>query len=150
MMVLDDLQWSDSVSLGLVHTVLSDRKGASCVFFLGSYRDNEVHQHHILHGFHSWLSTFDVPSSTIHLDGISQENVLSLISDSLGMLPRLCLSLSQVIYRKTGGNPLFVQTFLRSLGEYHTFEHVSFMATLRLSNISNVFFNSSSQSISEC
>jgi predicted ATPase len=149
-MVLDDLQWSDSVSLGLVHAVLSDRNGASCLFFVGCYRDNEVDQHHILHGFHNWLSASDVPSSTIHLGGISQEDVLALVSDSLGMLPRLCLSLSQVIYRKTEGNPLFVQTFLRSLGEYHTFEHVSFMATLRLNNVSNVFFNSSSQSISEC
>jgi predicted ATPase len=118
LMVLDDLQWSDSVSLGVVHTVLSDMKGASCMLFVGCYRSNEIHENHVLHGFNGWLSTFNVPFSTIHLGGISQEDVLSLVSDSLGMLPRLCRSLSQVVHRKTEGNPLFVQTFIRSIGQY--------------------------------
>jgi predicted ATPase len=117
LMVLDDLQWSDPASLGLVHTVLSDMIGASCMFFVGIYRDNEVPEHHIVHGFHSWLSACNVAYSAVHLGGLPQQDVLSLISDSLGMLPRLCLSLSQVVYRKTEGNPLFVQTFLHSIGE---------------------------------
>jgi predicted ATPase len=118
LMVLDDLQWSDSVSLGVVHTVLSDMKGASCMLFVGSYRDDEVPAHHILHGFRGWLSAFNVPFSAIHLGGLSQEDVLSLVSDSLGMLPSWCQSLSAVVHRKTQGNPLFVQTFIRSIGEY--------------------------------
>ena len=114
---LDDVQWADPVSMGLIHTVLSDMKGASCVYFIGSYRDNEVSESHILHGFYSWLAAFNVPLNTVRLVALSEKDVNSLVSDSLGMLPHLCRSLSQVVHRKTEGNPFFVQTFLRSLGE---------------------------------
>jgi predicted ATPase len=116
LMVLDDLQWSDSVSLGIFHTVLSGKEGASHLLFVGSYRDNEVREDHILYEFYGWLSAFNVPYSTVHLKGLAKEDVLSLVSDSLGMLPHLSQSLAHAIHRKTEGNPLFVQTFLRSLG----------------------------------
>ena len=103
------MQWADPVSLGLVHTVLADRKGASCVFFVGSYRDNEVKPDHIIFGFYEKLSAFDVPLSTLHLDGIPEDDINAMISGTLGMFPRLCRSLSQLVFRKTNGNPFFVQ-----------------------------------------
>jgi predicted ATPase len=37
LLFLDNIQESDPVSLGLVHTVLSDRKGA--LFFVGCYNE---------------------------------------------------------------------------------------------------------------
>jgi predicted ATPase len=103
------------------------------LFFVGCYRDNEVAQDHIIHGFRNWLSSFNVPYNIAHLGGIAKEDVLSLVSDSLGMLPRLCQSLVEVVHRKTDGNPLFVQTFLRSLGEFeYIVEHVTHQPALRL------------------
>ena len=117
MIFWDDMQWCDAVSLGLIHAVLSDNRGGnSFIFFAGSYRDNEVDDEHILQGFFSWLYSFHVPVNTVSLGGLSDVDVLELVSHSLGMLPRLCDSLSQVVHRKTEGNPFFVQTFLRSLG----------------------------------
>lgn len=104
MLFLDDLQWADPVSLGLIHTVLSDRKGSSCLFFVGSYRDNEVLPQHIIFGFYDWLLALNVPITTIHLDGMPEDDVNSMISDALGILPRLCRSLSRVVFRKTDGN----------------------------------------------
>jgi hypothetical protein len=117
MIFLDDCQWSDSVSLGLIHTVLSDKPGESCVFFVGSYRDNEVKPDHIIFGFINMLSLFDVPFQNIHLDGLHESEVNRMISDALRMLPRTCQSLSQAVFRKTKGNPFFVWTFLRTLKE---------------------------------
>ena len=113
--VLDDLQWADAVSLGLMQTVLSD--SASSVFFVGTYRDNEVSSTHIMFGFFEWLSKFNVPLKSISIDGISLDDVNSMVSEVLGMLPRVCRSLSEVVYSKTKGNPFFVETFLRSLGK---------------------------------
>lgn len=46
-----------------------------------------------------------------------------MVSDSLEILPRLCGSLSQVVLRKTEGNPFFVQTFLTSLADKHLLEY---------------------------
>lgn len=118
MIFLDDLQWADSVSMGLVHTVLVDQNGASGVFFVGTYRNNEVSEAHVLHGFYSWLQKFHVPLTEIYLGGITESEVNELVSESLGMLPRLCQSLSQIVFRKTKGSPLFVQSFLQSLGTF--------------------------------
>ena len=120
--VLDDLQWADSVSLGLIHTILSEpsvsQRRTSCVFFVGSYRDNEVSDDHILHGFNGWLTNFDVPVNIIGLDsGLDESDVNLQVSESLCMLPRLCQTLSEIVFRKTEGNPFFVQIFIRSLGK---------------------------------
>ncbi|KAL3793700.1 LOW QUALITY PROTEIN: hypothetical protein ACHAWO_000510 [Cyclotella atomus] len=60
LLALDDCQWSDSASLGIVHAVLSDKEGASAVLFVGTYRDN-IPPTHIVFGFSDWLS-----SSTFH------------------------------------------------------------------------------------
>eukprot|EP00804_Cyclotella_cryptica_P023399 CCRYP_000531-RA/>CCRYP_000531-RA protein AED:0.03 eAED:0.03 QI:150/1/1/1/1/1/4/75/1330 len=117
MLFLDDLQWADPISLGVVHTVLSDLKGANCMFFVGSYRDNEVKPSHIIFGFCDQLSAFEVPITTIHLDGMPEDDVNLMISGAFGIFPRLCRSLSQIVFRKTGGNPFFVKTFLRSLAD---------------------------------
>jgi hypothetical protein len=112
---LDDLQWSDPTSLSLVHAILDDKK--SSLLFVGTYRDNEVSEEHIVNKFKGWLTALQVPQNTIHLDGITEDDVGSLVSDSLGMLPRLCWSLAQVVFHKTEGNPFFVRMFLRSLGK---------------------------------
>jgi hypothetical protein len=117
MIFFDDCQWSDAVSLGLVHTVLSDKPGDSCVLFVGSYRDNEVNPDHIIFDFIRMLSLFDVPFHNTHLDGMPESEVNGMISDALRMLPRMCQSLSQAVFRKTKGNPFFVWTFLRTLHE---------------------------------
>ena len=119
---LDDLQWADSVSLGLIHAILSEQsvpqRRASCVFFVGSYRDNEVPDGHILHGFNGMLTKFHVSLNSIGLDsGLNESDVNLLVSESLCMLPRLCRTLSEIVSRKTEGNPFFVQTFIRSLGK---------------------------------
>lgn len=115
MLFLDDVQWADQVSLGLVYSVLSEINRASCMLFVGSYRDNEVSQNHFLYEFYDRLSAFHVPLSTIHLDGVTEDETNSIVAEVLGMLPRMCRSISQVVFRKTKGNPFFVQTFLRSL-----------------------------------
>jgi hypothetical protein len=105
------------VSLGLVHTLPPDKPGESCVFFVGSYRDNEVKPDHIIFGFINMLSLFEVPCHKIHLDGIAESEVNGMTSYALRMLPRMCQSLSQAVFRKTKGNPFFVWTFLRTLHE---------------------------------
>eukprot|EP00970_Alexandrium_tamarense_P019425 scaffold14018_cov200-Alexandrium_tamarense.AAC.1 len=114
---LDDLQWSDAMSLGLVHSVLSDLKGSSCMFFVGSYRDNEVRHDHIIFGLLDMLASFNVTSTKVHLDGMNEDDLNLMISDALAIFPRLCKPLSDMVYHKTDGNPFFVLEFLRSLSD---------------------------------
>jgi predicted ATPase len=98
--------------------MLSDKEGASAVLFVGTYRDN-IPPTHIVFGFSDWLSKFNVLLTTIHLADMNFIEVNSMVSDSLGIFPRLSESLSRVILRKTSGNPFFVKTFLWSLVDKH-------------------------------
>ncbi|KAL3784136.1 hypothetical protein HJC23_005794 [Cyclotella cryptica] len=112
---LDDLQRADATSLKLLHCVLSDVRDLNSLLFVGGYRENEVEQGHVLLEFFDALLASEVVSSMIHLNGISPSDVNSMISDTLGVFPRLCKGLSDVLFHKTNGNPFFTWEFLRSL-----------------------------------
>lgn len=115
MMFLDDLQWTDAISLRILADVLTDAKGSGCLFFIGSYRDNEVSSDHPLFDFADKLVSGDVPLKKLSLDGMNSNDLNSMISDSLCMLPRHCKDLSDILHEKTNGSPLFAIELLRSL-----------------------------------
>eukprot|EP00804_Cyclotella_cryptica_P017299 CCRYP_019577-RA/>CCRYP_019577-RA protein AED:0.24 eAED:0.25 QI:0/0.5/0/1/1/1/3/0/813 len=115
LLFLDDLHWADAMSLRLIQSVLCDVKGLNCILFVGGFRDNEVEQEHVLLEFFNTLSSFNITTSMLSLSGISAEDVNAMISDALGVFPRICNNLSDVVYRKTNGNPYFALEFLRSL-----------------------------------
>ena len=99
---IDDLQWGCPMSLKLLMSVLCDVKGG--MLFVGGFRDNDIGGDHALSVFFNTISaSSDVTSSSIFLNGISAEDVNSMISDGLGLFPRLCKELSQVVHRKTNG-----------------------------------------------
>jgi len=115
MLFLDDLQWASSTSLKLIEALLSDTRGSSCFFFVGSYRDNEVHDGHPIFDLMSNLDSCGVISTKEHLCGLNQNDLNMMISESVCILPRLCESLSDIIFEKTEGSPYFALEFLRSL-----------------------------------
>ena len=113
-MFLDDLQWADDIALDVVHTFLSDRMG-SCIFFVGTYRDNEVKASHAMFDLLQKLETSNVPTTQLSLTGLDQEDLNKLISDALCLFPRICKSLTEIVLQKTKGNPFFVLEFMQSL-----------------------------------
>eukprot|EP00804_Cyclotella_cryptica_P005176 CCRYP_014234-RA/>CCRYP_014234-RA protein AED:0.05 eAED:0.05 QI:231/0.75/0.4/1/0.75/0.6/5/82/1366 len=115
MIFLDDLQWADTASLDLVHAILSDVNLSNCVFFVGNYRDQDVKQGHFVFEFICELSAHEVPCTELHLDGLAEDDVNHMLSDVLCVIPRLCKSLSGVVFHKTRGSPFFVIEFLNSL-----------------------------------
>ena len=72
-LMVDDMQWADSVSLGLIHTVLSDPDNS--ILCVGTYRDNEVPPSHILFGFCGWLLKFNVPLTNLKIQGLLFDDV---------------------------------------------------------------------------
>ena len=111
---LDDLQWADETALGIVHTFLSDTMG-SCIFFVGTYRDNEVQVGHAVFDLMEKLEISNVPTTKAFLTGLDQEDLNEMLSDALCLFPRICKSLSDIVFQKTKGNPFFVLEFMQSL-----------------------------------
>ncbi|KAL9182253.1 hypothetical protein ACHAXT_012905 [Thalassiosira profunda] len=117
MLFLDDLQWSDNSAMALVESILCDAVGSSCLFFVGSYRSNEVADGHDVFRFMSSVESAGVPTTKLSLEGLSPTDLNTMISDALCTFPRVCEPLSDIVYQKTKGNPYFVLEFLRSLVE---------------------------------
>ena len=111
---LDDLQWADDSAFDVIHTFLSDTMG-SCIFFVGTYRDNEVQVGHAIFDLMEKLEISNVPTTKVSLTGLDQEDLNKMISDALCLYPRICKSLSDIVFQKTKGNPFFVLEFMQSL-----------------------------------
>ena len=111
---LDDLQWADSSTLQLIELLMTDTKSGN-LFLIGAYRNNEVE------GGHPLLLTIDEIRNAgarvgeIALGPLSAEIVGVLISETLRRKPDEVRSLTDQVFRKTAGNPFFVNEFLKSL-----------------------------------
>jgi len=111
---LDDIQWADSTALDVIHTILSDTMG-SCMFFVGTYRDNEVQIDHDIFDLMERLDISNVQTNKVYLTGLDQADLNTMISDALCLYPRICKSLSDILFQKTKGNPFFMLEFMQSL-----------------------------------
>ncbi|KAL7543351.1 hypothetical protein ACHAXR_012671 [Thalassiosira sp. AJA248-18] len=115
MLFLDDLQWCNNSALTVVESILCDLSVSSCLFFVGSYRNTEVQDDHAIFPLMDSLSASGIPTTKLSLEGLNPEDLNTLVSDAMGMFPRICEPLSDIVYQKTKGNPFFVLEFLRSL-----------------------------------
>jgi hypothetical protein len=112
---LDDLQWCAESAFTVVESLLCDANGSSCVFFVGSYRSNEVANDHQIFHLKDRLKSFGVPTTVLSLEGLNPMALNTMISDAVCMFPRISEPLSDIVYQKTKGNPFFVIAFLKSL-----------------------------------
>ncbi|MDZ8053442.1 MAG: AAA family ATPase [Aulosira sp. ZfuVER01] len=109
---LDDLQWADSASLKLMQQLMAD---TGHLFIIGAYRDNEVTLGHPLILTLREIEKIPAAISTITLAPLSQSQVNKLVADTLKCPESLALNLSQLVYRKTQGNPFYTTQFLKAL-----------------------------------
>ena len=118
---LDDLQWCDKSALTVVQSLLCD--ALSRIFFVGTYRSNEVADDHELFRFAERLKSSGVDTTMLSLEGLIPNDLNAMISEVLCVLPRISEPLSDIVFRKTEGNPFFVLEFLQSLADRRLLEY---------------------------
>jgi predicted ATPase/signal transduction histidine kinase len=112
---IDDLQWADSASLKLIELVM--QSNTSYLLLIGAYRDNEVAPAHPLMLTLDKISKDNGIINTIELKPLSLNDLNCLVADALNCLHEVALSLTELIYQKTKGNPFFSTQLLKSLYE---------------------------------
>ncbi|XYI00722.1 AAA family ATPase [Sorangium sp. So ce1128] len=112
---LDDLQWIDAASLGLLRTLVAD-DSLEALFFCGAYRDNEVSPGHPFVRALEELKHTGLVVRDIVLAPLARPHLLQMLSDSLERDD--CGPLADAVQKKTGGNPFFVKEFVRSLHDH--------------------------------
>ncbi|KAL3811602.1 hypothetical protein ACHAXA_011199 [Cyclostephanos tholiformis] len=107
--------WCDKSVFTVVESLLCDTIGPSCLFFVGTYRSNEVADDDEILCLTQRLKSFGVPTIMLSLEGLNPSDLNTMVSDALCVFPRLTEPLSNIIYQKTKGNPFFVIAFMRLL-----------------------------------
>ncbi|MGE5671764.1 MAG: protein kinase domain-containing protein, partial [Fibrobacterota bacterium] len=117
---IDDLQWSDHSTLDLLKNiiVLHDIK---YLLIIGSYRDNEIRTGHPLEGFIDYLNKNAADNTIafdqVHVEPLLEHSVNMLIADTLHSDPGTTEPLTSLVYKKTHGNPFYINQVLTTL--YH-------------------------------
>ncbi|MFH1194847.1 MAG: GAF domain-containing protein [bacterium] len=111
---IDDLQWADRSSINLLRTILSDFE-TKYFLFIGIYRDNIIGSSHPLIKVLAELEHLKIPLKAIHLENLSIDYLNMLVTDALKTNSLYARNLSDLIFEKTGGNPLLFIQLLESL-----------------------------------
>jgi predicted ATPase/signal transduction histidine kinase len=119
-MFLDDLQWADLASLQLIKLLMNDN---GYLLMLGAYRDNEVSPVHPFILTVEEIRKANAIVNTITLLPLTFSNTNELIADTLKCSRELAQPLTELIDRKTQGNPFFTTQFLKAL---HDNEQITF------------------------
>ncbi|MEQ9666899.1 AAA family ATPase [Coleofasciculus sp. G2-EDA-02] len=118
---LDDLQWADSASLKLIESLMnsSDQGEAEFhiggMFLIGAYRDNEVT---VSHPLRFTFETIRASGTIIHemvLAPLELISIIQLVAETLKCSPEHAYPLAELIQIKTGGNPFFINEFIKYL-----------------------------------
>lgn len=111
---LDDLHWIDSATLKLIELILLGEQ-TQYLFLIGAYRDNEVTPTHPLALTLEKFRKQGAVLQEIILAPLTPEPLSQLIAETLHCNIDTVRSLTQLVLRKTEGNPFFVNEFLRML-----------------------------------
>ncbi len=111
---LDDLQWADLASLALIRNILIDQE-LRYIFFIGSYRDNDVFAAHPLMLMIDEIRKENIGLNIISLEPLDTTAVNQLLSNFLRSDEDITMLLAELIHKKTIGNPFFINQFLKTL-----------------------------------
>ncbi len=114
---LDDMQWSDLATLDLLDKILAEGQGKHPLLVVLAYRDTEVDPAHPLSVLLSVLRESGILRRELRLGGLPRESISRIVGETLGEPASRVAELSEVVARKTAGNPFFAGIFLRSLHE---------------------------------
>ncbi len=111
---LDDLQWADAASLGLLGGLITDSRLS--LLLIGAFRDNEVDAHHPLTATLTRLEEEGVSLPRLALSPLEEPAVAELVADTTFCSAADADALAALVVRNTGGNPLFVHELIKTLG----------------------------------
>jgi len=128
---IDDLQWADRGTLSLLPQLMSanslfcdkhddthksDDDKLSCrLLLLVAYRDNEVTENHPAIQSLQQIQSDYSSANTLTLRPLALEHIKQLLVDALHQTPKAIEDLAKLIKQKTGGNPFFINEFLKAL-----------------------------------
>ncbi len=118
LLVLEDVHWADQTSLELVHH-LAHRVISLKMLVVATFRSDELHSSHPLRRLLGALAR-DRVGAEIRLDPLSRDQTTEMLRCILGVEPDMDLTAS--IWKRSEGNPFFVEELISVLSENGGFD----------------------------
>lgn len=112
---LDDLQWLDEASLGVLRAFLED--APPNLLFIGSYRVEEVASRPELAELLQMAHSGPMPVTAMKLGPLSEADAVEFVSSALNSTPADVGELARSVHGRTRGNAFYVSQLLRKLVE---------------------------------
>ena len=111
---LDDFQWTDLASLQFLKAILT---GSELNFFylIVSYRENDESDVHQVADLLTYLTKHRLKVDRITLGPLKTDDIKDLLTYFLKCTDEKGSALAEIVARKTGGNPFFINTFMLAL-----------------------------------
>jgi len=108
-LVIEDAHWADRSSRDLLMFLIGNQRAISGLLIIVTFRSDELHRTHPLRPLLAALDRIDWVER-VGLPRLSQHGTTELALRILGREP--AAGLTQALYRRSEGNPLFVETLL--------------------------------------
>lgn len=116
-LIIEDAHWADRSSRDLLTFLIGNQRAMGGVLILVTYRSDELHRTHPLRSLLATLDRIDWVER-VDLPRLTQQDTEDLAVRLLGSRPDP--GLADVLFRRTEGNPLFIETLLCCDGELST------------------------------
>jgi len=113
-LVIEDAHWADRSSRDLLMFLIGNQRAISGLLIIVTFRSDELHRTHPLRPLFAALDRIDWVER-VELPRLSQHDTAELALAILGREPTS--GLTEALYRRSEGNPLFVETLLCCDGE---------------------------------
>ncbi|WP_066633869.1 hybrid sensor histidine kinase/response regulator [Desulfolucanica intricata] len=113
---IDDLQWSDTVTLQLINYIINSNE-INHLLLIAAYRENELAGDHRLLPLVNEIKNSGVPVREIKLEPLSQSCISQLLGETLNCTEHAVSPLAGVLYQKSAGNPFYTRQLLRDMFE---------------------------------
>ena len=113
---VDDLQWADEGTNGILRELLSNIEGTN-TFILGAYRVNEIDSGHPVQRLIRMSKRQNFPLDIIELEKFDKQGITELTAKILVKNVVEQGRLEEFVYDKSDGNPFFALNIIRELVE---------------------------------
>ncbi|OUS12454.1 hypothetical protein A9Q89_06100 [Gammaproteobacteria bacterium 53_120_T64] len=112
---IDDLQWCDQATFDLLKIIYSQPEKYPYLLLIVAYRNNEVDEKHGVMAMENYIEASELSLLKLHLSALGQSSINQMVALILNTYATRTHDLSELIYKVSGGNPLFVNESLHWL-----------------------------------
>jgi predicted ATPase/signal transduction histidine kinase len=113
---LDDVQWTDSASLRLLHLIMTDEE-IQGLFIIGAYRNTEVDRFHPVSVALDRLRQEGITTRQMWLGPLDLDDITTLVAETVRHPEESSGPLAGLVFQKAAGNPFFTREFLKAVYE---------------------------------